>query len=130
MNTGVYVSFWIMVFSGYVPRSGIVGSFFLFFSTLLTKGFLQKLKPMANDLLHKLILKHPHLSKYHQLLLLMMYLFETVHVWLKYLIFCWSVIGHIAGTSVQEIKNTYYKYTVFHSAFPGRVDSTFWWSLF
>ena len=25
MNTEVYVSFWIMVFSGYVPRSGIFG---------------------------------------------------------------------------------------------------------
>ena len=26
MNTGMHVSFWIMVFSGYVPRSGIAGS--------------------------------------------------------------------------------------------------------
>ena len=24
MNTGVYISFWIMVFYGYMPRSGIV----------------------------------------------------------------------------------------------------------
>ena len=27
MNTGVHVSFWIMVFSGYMPSSGIVGSY-------------------------------------------------------------------------------------------------------
>ena len=27
MNTGVRVSFWIMVFSGYVPSSGIAGSY-------------------------------------------------------------------------------------------------------
>ena len=27
MNIGVHVSFWIMVFSGYMPRSGIVGSY-------------------------------------------------------------------------------------------------------
>ena len=26
MNTGVHVSFWIMVFSGYMPSSGIAGS--------------------------------------------------------------------------------------------------------
>ena len=26
MNTGVYTSFWIMIFSGYMPSSGIVGS--------------------------------------------------------------------------------------------------------
>ena len=27
MNIGVYVSFWIMVFSGYMPNSGIAGSY-------------------------------------------------------------------------------------------------------
>ena len=27
MNIGVHVSFWIMAFSGYMPRSGIVGSY-------------------------------------------------------------------------------------------------------
>ena len=27
VNIGVNVSFWIMVFSGYIPRSGIVGSY-------------------------------------------------------------------------------------------------------
>ena len=27
MNIGVNVSFWIMVFSGYIPRSGIAGSY-------------------------------------------------------------------------------------------------------
>ena len=27
VNTGVHVSFWIKVFSGYVPRSGIAGSY-------------------------------------------------------------------------------------------------------
>ena len=27
MNIGVHVSFWIMVFSGYMPRSGIAGSY-------------------------------------------------------------------------------------------------------
>ena len=27
MNTGVHVSFWTMFFSGYMPRSGIAGSF-------------------------------------------------------------------------------------------------------
>ena len=27
MNTGVHVSFWIMVFSGYMPSSGIAGSY-------------------------------------------------------------------------------------------------------
>ena len=27
VNTGVYVSFWIMVFSGYMPRSGTAGSY-------------------------------------------------------------------------------------------------------
>ena len=27
VNTGVHVSYWTMVFSGYVPRSGIVGSY-------------------------------------------------------------------------------------------------------
>ena len=27
MNTGVHVSFWIMVFSGYMPKSGIAGSY-------------------------------------------------------------------------------------------------------
>ena len=26
MNTGVHVSFWVIVFSGYMPRSGIAGS--------------------------------------------------------------------------------------------------------
>ena len=26
MNTGVHVSFWVMFFSGYMPRSGITGS--------------------------------------------------------------------------------------------------------
>ena len=27
VNTGMHVSFWIMVFSGYMPRSGIAGSY-------------------------------------------------------------------------------------------------------
>ena len=27
MNTGVHVSFWIRVFSGYIPRSGIAGPY-------------------------------------------------------------------------------------------------------
>ena len=27
VNTGAYVSFWIMLFSGYMPRSGIAGSY-------------------------------------------------------------------------------------------------------
>ena len=27
MNIGVHVSFWIMVFSGYMPSSGIAGSY-------------------------------------------------------------------------------------------------------
>ena len=27
VNTGVHVSYWTMVFSGYVPRSGIAGSY-------------------------------------------------------------------------------------------------------
>ena len=119
MNTGVYISFWIMVFFGYVPRIGIAGSFFYFLSTLSTKGFLQKLKPMANDLLYKVILKHLHLSKYQQLFSANdVFIWNVAHVWLKYLIFCWSVIGPIAGTSVQGVKYIYYKYTVFHCAFP------------
>ena len=37
MNIGVYVSFWIMVLSWYVPRSGIAGSilFLLFWETAI-----------------------------------------------------------------------------------------------
>ena len=39
MNIGVHVSFWIMVFSGYMPRSGIAGSYgssaFSFLFTLI-----------------------------------------------------------------------------------------------
>ena len=27
MNTGMHVSFWIIFFSGYMPRSGIAGSY-------------------------------------------------------------------------------------------------------
>ena len=40
MNTGVYVSFQIMVFSGYMPRSGIAGSYGNFIFSLLAFYFL------------------------------------------------------------------------------------------
>ena len=35
MNIGVHVSFWIVVFSGYVPNSGIAGSYGSFISSSL-----------------------------------------------------------------------------------------------
>jgi len=40
MNIGVYVSFQIMVFSGYMPRSGIAGSYGNFIFSLLAFYFL------------------------------------------------------------------------------------------
>ena len=37
VNTGVHVSFQIMVFSGYMPRSGIAGSYVTFIFSVLRK---------------------------------------------------------------------------------------------
>ena len=40
VNTGVHVSFWIVVFSGYMPNSEISGSYGIFIASFLRKGII------------------------------------------------------------------------------------------